>query len=782
MAAQPQRDYLEVNPAGIPQELKARTQWVAWRAAWKTDRWTKIPVDTHTGGEGSSTNPATWNSYAGALAYADKRGVPGIGYVFSPDDPYAGIDIDKCRNPQDGTLSTLATTLLGELDGYAEVSPSGTGIKIFVRGTVPHGKGRRSIRHGVEFYDQARFFTVTGHILPDAHAEPPERQAALSALHARFFPVAPVGDDTPPPRQSAPPPDDQALIDRAHRAKNGLGFAHLWRGDTSGHHGDESSADLALCNMLAFWAGPDPARIDRLFRASGLYRTKWERPDYRERTIGKALEGRAEFYDWAERGDSGASFRIVGDDESPETEGGAPSTNPNDYELTDTGNGELYATLYDGQYRHDHRRDRWYRWDGHGWRADSDRYARLATREIARLRARAAAEQEDEKARKHALAWARESASRARRSAILDLARDQPNMVADGTDWDTDPFLLGVANGVIDLRTGALHPGHPLDRVTLRAPIVYDPHATASRFERVIAEIFAGDTELVGWVRRMIGYSLTGAIGEHAFVVCYGVGGNGKSTLFTLLSTLLGEYAGTLNFSALAQNKFEAHPTELAALVGKRFVTASEINEGQQLNEARIKGLTGGDAITARYMRQDEFTFKPNLKLWLAVNHKPVVKDDSRGFWRRMHLLPFTQSFPIDKTLDATLAAELPGVLAWAVRGCLEWQRQGLGTAQAISDATSEYRADSDPLTAFLAECCVTGDHLIARAGDLYRAYTTWATEEGQREKELLSSTTFGRRIGERFPRHRGNTGKHYEGVGLSSAWQDRQQGVRFSA
>lgn len=606
--------------------------------------------------------------------------------------------------------------------------------------------------------------------------EIPERQSELNQLYSQLFPVRPVEDAPPPRPQGTPPPDDQALIDRAHRAKNAGGFARLWRGDTSGHHDDDSSADLALCNHLAFWAGPDPARIDRLFRQSRLYRTKWERPSYREPTIAKALAGRTEFYAWGERGDvDSATFDLDGD-EATDAEAGAPalSQNPNDYDLTDTGNGEFFAALYTGQFRFDHRRGKWYRWSRFWWRGESDRHARLHTKNIARLRMRAAAEIEDETRRKAALAWAKTTQSKAKRDALLSHAADEPSLAADGDDWDTDPYLLGAGNGAIDLRTGILHPGHPLDRISLRSPVPFDPYATAPRWERFLMEVFRDDAPLVAWLRRMIGYTLTGDISEHAFVVCFGAGSNGKSTLFTLLGHILGDYGGALNFSALAHAEYESHPTEIAALDGKRFVTASELNEGQRLNEARIKALTGGDLIKARFMRQDEFEFRPVLKLWLAVNHKPVVKDDSRGFWRRMRLLPFTREFPINHDLEGELRAEAPGILNWAVRGCLEWQTQGLGTAETIEQATKSYREDSDPLIAFVADCCTVGEQFTVRASHLFKAYEEWATEQGQRERELLTSTMFGRRVGERYPKQRDSIGNFYKGIAIASTWEAR--------
>lgn len=792
MVAQARPDYLDVNPAGIPQALKDRTQWVAWRAEQRGGKWTKVPINPQTGERADSTDPATWGTFVAALAHADKHKLPGIGYVFSADDPYTGIDLDKCTsNTVDAGLTVVAQTIIGEIDSYAEETPSGTGIHIICEATVPQGKGRKNTKHGIEVYDRARFFTMTGHTLVASPSTPQPRQEALMELHQRLFPVTPVNDDTPPPRPAVPPPDDQALINRAHRAKNAAGFARLWNGDTAGHHGDDSSADLALCNHLAFWAGPDPSRIDRLFRASRLYRTKWEREDYRNRTIEKALQGRADFYDWSERGpENGPTFRIVGDDEEPPTpegEGGAPSTNPNDYDLTDTGNAELFAAVYAHKFRYDHRRGAWLDWRGHWWATDDVGEARWTSKTIATLRLRAAAEIEDEKQRKVALKWAFTSQAKGRRDALLDQASIEPALRTNGTEWDTDHFLLGVANGVVDLETGVLRPGHPRDRITMHSPIAFDPDAKAPRWERFLSEVFRDDRPIIEYVQRFAGYSLTGDISEHKLLICWGKGSNGKSTLLSTLAHIAGDYGYSMPFSTVEAQRNNGGPTnDLAALDGRRLVTASEVNEGQPLNEARIKALTGGDAITARFLNKEFFTFRPRAKFWLAVNHKPTIGDDSKGLWRRIDMVPFLASFEgaqVNKHLDRELLEEASGILAWMVRGCLDWRANGLGQPSAVVDATREYQRESDPLGAFLEQCCVKGQMQAVRGNVLYHAYLDWANTEGIRNTELITNTRFGRLLGDRYEKTRDRQGVTYKGIGISSEWQESiKQAPRFSA
>jgi primase-polymerase (primpol)-like protein len=292
---------LPVRLDGLPAALTERRQWVAWRFEWvaeaKADaggRWTKVPVNVHTGGRASSTNPAQWAPFGDALAYADTHGLPGVGFVFAAEDPFCGIDLDTCRDPDTGDLDAWAGAIVADLDSYAELSPSGTGVHVIVAAALPVTSGRRKGR--LEMYHAARYFTMTGHRLPEAPATVRRRQGAVDALYAVTFDA--TEPESPRPdrhRPTAPPADgtglgDADVVRRAMAARNGAAFAALYVvGDTAPYDDDESRADEALCSLLAFWTR-DPGQIDRLVRRSGRYREKWERADYRDRTIRRALD------------------------------------------------------------------------------------------------------------------------------------------------------------------------------------------------------------------------------------------------------------------------------------------------------------------------------------------------------------------------------------------------------------------------------------------------------------------------------------------------------------
>jgi len=285
---------VSVAPGTIPSDLRTRRQWVAWRWERTADgRWTKIPINARSGAKASATAPVTWGSFDAALAYAEGHGLPGVGFVFSPVDAFTGIDLDGCRHPDSGALTAEATAIVAALDSYTEVSPSGCGVHVIVEGAIP---GERSRLGRVEMYDAGRYFTMTGHRLPGTPATVEPRQAALDTFYRQTFGANGRHDPSPVTAGAARLSDDE-VIAKARSAANGPKFVALWFGDTSGHGADDSATDLALLSLLSFWT-QDPDQLDRLFRRSGLMREKWERADYRARTIAKALD-RSETYETA---------------------------------------------------------------------------------------------------------------------------------------------------------------------------------------------------------------------------------------------------------------------------------------------------------------------------------------------------------------------------------------------------------------------------------------------------------------------------------------------------
>lgn len=449
-----------------------------------------------------------------------------------------------------------------------------------------------------------------------------------------------------------------------------------------------------------------------------------------------------------------------------------PARDRTDFPTTDLGNAELFAYVYGDHVRFDHKRQRWllFRDNDHQWRPDRDgELARLA-KATARERLRRAADIDDTKLRNAAVRFARQSESRQRLDAIIALARSEHPIADDGENWNSDPMLLGVAGGVLALHSGDFRPGRPEDRLTLSTGIPYEPDAPCPRWIQFLEEVFEGDEALIGYVRRTAGYCLTGDTSEQSFTLAYGTGSNGKSVFLNVLRRMVGEYALNLPFSTFELRDRSALTPDLAMLPGKRLVTSSETNDGTRLNEARLKALTGGDPVTANPKFVAPFTFQPVAKFLLAVNHLPTVRDDSDAFWRRVHVLPFSHKFSgadIDKHLEQKLMAELPGILAWAVRGAVEWARDGLCPPDAVLRRARAWREESDSLAPFFADRCILVEHARVGAGDLYKAYVGWCADMAMPERERLSNKKFGQLMFSRFERKETRRGRSYVAIGL---------------
>lgn len=404
--------------------------------------------------------------------------------------------------------------------------------------------------------------------------------------------------------------------------------------------------------------------------------------------------------------------------------------------LTDAGNAERFVALHSADVRYVHRWERWLVWDGSRFALDDRRevYRRAigSARELRRMAANLGGD-EAKAITKHAFL----SEKRERVEATLALARTFPPIATLPDELDLDPDLLNLPNGIMNLHTGRLEPHDRARLLTKAAPVPHDATTPVTRWEAFLARIVP-DPDVRAYLRRALGYSLTGNVSEHVLFFCYGTGANGKSTFLETVRDLLGEgeYAKAAAPDLLLAKRQDRHAAEVADLRGARFVTTVEVGEGRAWDEARVKWLTGGDAISARYMYGNPFTFTPTHKFWIAGNHKPRATGTDHGLWRRVHLIPFTVTIPKeeqDGDLRAKLRAELPGILRWAVEGCLEWRRDGLRPPAAVLAATQAYRSGEDVLAAFLEERCATAPAGRVVASALYAVFRAWADQNGER-------------------------------------------------
>lgn len=437
-----------------------------------------------------------------------------------------------------------------------------------------------------------------------------------------------------------------------------------------------------------------------------------------------------------------------------------------DFPCTESGDGEFFAEEFTDRLSFDHQRRSWFVFTHHHWRADTTGIVTQMAIEAMRRRQQRALSVEHREDREKRARWALNGESNTRINNMLAFARTNPSIGLKGDEWDADPWLLGVKNGVVDLRTGTLRPGCPRDRVTKVSPLSYVPAAACPRWEQFICEICNGDEQLGAFLQRSSGYALTGLTYEQYVWILYGKGANGKTTyLETIRQTVIPDHSWAMAFPSSTWTESTSE-YQRAELVGRRFVVATESDEGKRLNTEFIKSATGGEALNARQPYGRPFTFKPVAKLFLAVNHRPVIRDQSHGIWRRVLLVPFLRTFPGDTTLGAKLAEEGPGILAWAVRGAVEFDRDGLRPPPAVRAATEEYRNASDPLAEFYEDCCVLQEGLKVQSQTLFAAYREWCVTRRVPDGERLSQKIFGQRIRDRFSveerRH-----VTYQGIGL---------------
>lgn len=367
---------------------------------------------------------------------------------------------------------------------------------------------------------------------------------------------------------------------------------------------------------------------------------------------------------------------------------------------------------------------RWLVWDGQRWRTEET----LAATDLIRSVCRQTAGRADNPK------VAAKLASASTVGGVERLARADRRHAATTDEWDADPWLLNTPGGVVDLKTGRMRPHERADRMTKITTAT--PSGDCPTWKQFIDEVTGGDKELQAYLQRMVGYALTGSTQEHALFFLYGTGANGKSVFVNTLATILGDYATNAPMDTFMETRTDRHPTDMAGLRGARFVAAIETEQGKRWAESKLKNLTGGDKIAARFMRQDFFEFFPQFKLFVAGNHKPAIRNIDEAMKRRLHLIPFTITVPPerrDKNLQHKLLAERDGILAWAVQGCLNWQRHGrLDPPQRVVDATEEYFEAEDALGRWLDERCVRTANAKSLTAELFSDWKVWAEAAGE--------------------------------------------------
>lgn len=778
----------------IPEELKMIPRWVCCTAD-------KLPICPRNGVAASSTDPGTWADYATAAEAVSRLGCRGIGFVLGGG--IAGIDIDHCINPETGVVEDTALAIVEAMQSYTEISPSGTGLHILWRGTKAGPSCRKALAPGMglEMYDGGRYFTVTGRSWHDPPLPLAERTAEAAMVYHKYLDKPKPAASTAAqalPVQSRPAGalQDAEILEKAKQAKGGEKLAALLAGDWQPYAPSRSEADLALCNLLAFWLGADKARMDAAFRASGLYRKKWDErrgaDTYGNLTLARALADCQEIYDptpvtlpatsgeetEAEVADLLRSMGIA-----PEKTPAAPPTptapapGRKTYSLDDTGNARRFRDLYGDWVRYNYTQGCWMIWTGQVWRRDETAAIKQLCDEMLDGMEKGLFGIHDPQQAAALRKFIQKSRGSHAKDNLLKEAQHLTGVPATDNDFDKARGVFNVGNGILRLRDGTLHPHNRTRLITRLAGTSYDPKASAPVWQAFLDSVTGGDTQLQHYLQCMVGYMLTGSTREQCIFFLFGDGSNGKSTFLDVLADLMGTYAMNAQSETItARRQSDSPRADIARLKGARLVTISECPADVWLDEAIVKQLTGGDTVTARYLYGREFEFKPEFKLIMATNYKPRIRGTDSGIWRRIRLVPFTQTIPEDKQdlqLPEKLQAELPGILNWALVGLHQWmqasaggKRRGLPRCAAVDNATAEYRGEQDRLKQFLEDCTEPAPGYTVQAGILYQVYRRWCEENGERYP--LTGNKFGREVAKVMQRTKTRANFAYQDVRLT--------------
>jgi putative DNA primase/helicase len=770
-----------------------------------------------------SSDPTTWACYEEACAAYEQKpaSYQGLGYMFCGE--MTGVALDHCVHP-DGRIDLWARRVLDQLASYAEFSP-GDGIHILLRGAISTGLRKRvsSAPHAeatVEMYCRGRYFTITGRHVPGtpdqlavacdeslllveaAAAKSGETFRALWQGDTRGYLSASAADLALCNLLACWTGNDPIRVDRLFRF-SGLYQAEQW--DLVTRSGETYGAETVACacsQQSTTRQGSGTQRASRSKRGTDQTRRMAIPFPVRE----------------------GESSVLPEMQQYP-----LPAT-PIDLVLEclqqgETGDARLFTHLFRRRFVYDHTGKQWYFWQGYAWKCDEtgqvinmvsgplaavylDASAALTEQEANEARAlppgrsmhRSEEDEEIAQARRH-LAWLRSTTaalieraralrSRHRIQNVLTLACVQEPLSITSDQWDTHPWLLATPQGVIDLQTGQAHPGRPEDYIRTALSTSWQGlQAPAPRFERFWQEIFADRpdevrAELIAFMQRALGYGITGHVKEHIFLMLFGEEGrNGKDTLMEALQHVLGPVSGAVSNDVLIASGRSASPgsakSHLCSLQGKRVTWASETSKGACFDARQVKYLTGGGTIVARQLYGRDYTFAPSHLLLLLTNQKPQADAGDTAFWNRLCPILFNMRFvdrpqaanecKRDADLLQELRSEASGILAWLVRGCLDWQRRGLSIPESVLQAQQAYRGEEDTFQGFLQECCVLNPQAKVRAGQMYHRYKIWAGENNLR---VLNGQAFGREMKKRFVYNKDRRGIYYQGIGILAIYE----------
>ncbi|MHC0478864.1 phage/plasmid primase, P4 family [Staphylococcus capitis] len=755
----------------IPDELKQLNNWCVWKFENRNGKRTKIPFNAKTGEFAKSNDKSTWSSYETAV---NAEGVDGIGFFFEP--PYLGIDIDDIdddlhRFKQGDKLDNIVSEFNEAFKSYTEVSPSGNGLHIIVKGKIP---GNRRRKGNIEMYDSGRFFTMTGKTIGKYKDVTEVSKQVFKTIYDKYLPDNTVQYPTTNNyQQNIHNLSEIDVINEIYKSKQAKLFDDLMKGNYEPYYTSHSEADMALANILAFWCAKDYSQMDSIFRQSNLYRDKWDEKrknsTYGEQTLFKAINETNNIYTPKQQTDDNPLRYALSKlfDNQEETK---------EYPIRsydDTGNADRFIDRYGNLYKYSYIANKFYIYDGMKWKIDDKGSIRkLIDEMIENIKNEKVLHSEDvteEEAREVFQKFYKKTrGTQAKKNIMNELMHRRP---ATPDDFDRDDMLINVANGYIDLTSRELYK-HDINKMFSQITNTdYTEKMQPAVWLDFLNDIFAGDKAVIRYIQKALGYSLTGSTREQIMFILFGKGRNGKSIFVETIAEILGDYSNNMQAKSLMVKKNDNVNTDIARLSKARFVTSSEPNEGFRFDEGLIKQLTGGDKVTARFLYAEEFEYTPKFKIWVSTNHKPIIRGTDDGIWRRLVLIPFDVQIPeekVDKDLKYKLLREAPAILNWMAEGAYMWMQEGLAMPEKLKEAVQKYRNEMDTLGQFIEDCCKVDKNSSEKVSNLHQAYKTWSNDNLTSTK-VLGMKSFSQKMEERFVKESRRDANYFIGIEIDN-------------
>lgn len=759
------------NYKTIPEELRNLKQWGLFHLKYVPERHknTKIPLNAYDGTLGKSNDPSTWAEFDTALRALDKfDNADGLAFYFA--NGYVGLDIDNINNDLQDYLAGVPETLVSKFkkftsDTYMEVSQSGKGIHAIFKGKIP-GKRRRKANY--EMYESGRFFALTGNTIGPNKIQS-LNQTEMKKLYEFLFGKDKIVNISSFQDQPINDLSVSEIINHMLTSAKGQRDKLFMQGGWERLYTSHSEADLAFANDLAFWTGKNFQKMDTIFRNSSLMRNKWDEKrgatTYGIATLNKAINDTVNTFNSRDA----EAENVYGFNKVSESKKKVP---PRSWD--DMGMAQRFLDQLPHSFLYSMTDKMWYAYNGSYWEQDNQGLIEKAADEVINnLKNESLVIQDDADKDKVQKAWQKFIKKERSRTSKVNMINEIKHLVPVlHSQWDKEKMMLNTPSGYIDLTNGTLHDHDYKKMFTQETGVDYTEKVDCPLWIEFLNQTFQNDQELIHFIQKIVGYSLTGSNAEQVMFILFGNGRNGKSVLLNIIKYISGSYAKTMNATTIMQkhnNSGQGPTSDIARLEGARLVVSSEANEGDRIDESLIKQMTGGDTLVARYSYGRDFEFDPVFKLWMATNHMPKIYGTDEGIWRRLIIIPFTHTVKkenIDKNLEDKLKAESMGILKWAIDGAMMWQREGLNPPEVIKQASQDYREEMDVIEAFISESCVVGDEFKVKASELFDAYKKWADETNNWEG--MSNTKFGMEISKRFKKAKTKHGIFYYGLDLN--------------